>query len=98
MSKHRPARFRSVSVAFAAERESAPSSWTLMVWTEAVAQTPAAGAKLYEIDTARFWRGSNQSTQAVDCREAALHDLGLETAGARLWLFHKAIPLCDSLA
>src|ERR1039458_6812226 len=63
---------------------------------EAVGQTRRLARSCTKSTTARFWRGSNQSSKAVDCREAALHDLGLETAGARLWLFYKAVPLSDS--
>jgi hypothetical protein len=60
-------------------------------WREAVGQTRRLARSCTKSTTARFWRGSNQSSKAVDRREAALHDLGLETAGARLWLFYKAI-------
>ena len=67
-----------------------------LVLAEAVGQTRRLARSCTKSTTARFWRGSNQSSKAVDCREAALHDLGLETAGARLWLFYKAIPLSDS--
>src|ERR1017187_3649270 len=63
---------------------------------EAVGQTRRLARSCTKSTTARFWRGSNQSSKAVDCREAALRDLGLETDGARLWLFYKAIPLSDS--
>ena len=66
------------------------------VCAEAVGQTRRLARSCTKSTTARFWRGSNQSSKAVDCREAALHDLGLETAGARLWLIYKAIPLSDS--
>jgi hypothetical protein len=67
-------------------------------WREAVGQTRRLARSGTKSTTARFWRGSNQSSKAVDRREAALHDLGLETAGARLWLFYKAISLSDSHA
>jgi hypothetical protein len=68
----------------------------VLLCTEAVGQTRRLARSCTKSTTARFWRGSNQSSKAVDCRKAALHDLGLETAGARLWLFYKAIPLSDS--
>ena len=73
-----------------------PIDTALPLSMEAVGQTRRLARSCTKSTTARFWRGSNQSSKAVDCREAALHDLGLETAGARLWLFYKAIPLSDS--
>src|ERR1035437_2596107 len=71
-----------------------PSRW--LSPAEAVGQTRRLARSCTKSTTARFWRGSNQSSKAVDCREAALHDLGLETAGARLWLFSQAIPLSNT--
>src|ERR1019366_1043520 len=78
------------------EQEHGRNAGSLPLSREAVGQTRRLARSCTKSTTARFWRGSNQSSKAVDCREAALHDLGLETAGARLWLFYKAIPLSDS--